>query len=52
MLNLEAGGEVTWSRAAAASCPPCVSYSLHVEQGKADVCSALALCVPQSSGHI
>lgn len=45
MMNLKAGGELTWSRAAAASCLPCVPYSLLIEQGKANVCSALALCI-------
>lgn len=45
MVNLKAGGELTWSRAAAASCLPCVSYSLIIDQGKANVCSALALCI-------
>lgn len=52
MINLEAGGELTWTKAAAASCLPCVSYTLHMEQGKAGVCSALALCIPQSLDRI
>lgn len=40
---LETGGGLTWTKAVAASCLPRVSYSFHIEQEKADVCSAIAL---------
>jgi len=52
MKVLEMCGGFTWTKAVAASWPPCVFYSFHIEEGKADMCSPTALCTHQSPGCI
>lgn len=53
MINvLETCGGLTWTEAVAASWPPCVFHSFHTEEGKADICSPIALRTHQSPGYV